>query len=85
MPRGLEPKQAELVKRGREIMSVYEDMEELIRIGAYRKGSDPKVDEAIELYPAIEEFLSQLPTEKCLLEEGYIQLEAALNRTVVNQ
>jgi len=81
MPRCLEPKQAELVKRGREIMSIYEDMQELIRIGAYRKGSDLKVDEAIELYPAIEQFLSQFPHEKCDLPQGYIQLEQALNRS----
>jgi len=83
MPRCLEPKQAQLVKRGREIMSIYEDMEELIRIGAYRKGSDAKVDEAIEIYPAIEAFLSQLPTEKVTLHEGYSLLESALERKTV--
>ena len=33
-------------------LSVYEDMAELIRLGAYRKGTDPAVDEAIRLYPA---------------------------------
>jgi len=79
MPRCLEPKQAELVKRGREIMAIYEDMSELIRIGAYRKGSDPKVDEAIRLYPGIESFLSQLPSEKFSLPDGYRDLEKALN------
>ena len=47
------------MKRGREIMSTYEDMAELIRLGAYRRGSDPKVDEAIVLYPKIDEFLGR--------------------------
>ena len=34
-------------------------MAELIRLGAYRRGSDPKVDEAIKYYDAIEAFLGQ--------------------------
>lgn len=74
MPRCLTPEQAALVMRGREIMSTYEDMAELIRLGAYRRGSDPKVDEAILLYPALEEFLSQKPQEKTGLEDGYARL-----------
>ncbi|MAN79325.1 MAG: flagellum-specific ATP synthase FliI [Rhodospirillaceae bacterium] len=48
-----------LVVRARQLLSVYEDMAELIRLGAYRRGSDPKVDEAIQYYDAIEAFLSQ--------------------------
>ncbi len=39
-------------------------MAELIRLGAYRKGSDAKVDESIRLYPQIEEFLTQNKDEK---------------------
>jgi len=74
MPKCLTPQQAELVKRGREIMSTYEDMAELIRLGAYRKGSDPKVDEAIIIYPKLEEFLAQKPSEKVTLDAGYAAL-----------
>ena len=80
MPRCLTSEQAELVKRGREIMSIYEDMAELIRLGAYRKGSDPKVDKAIEIYPHLEEFLSQRPNEQVSLEEGYRQLAKILDK-----
>ena len=43
----------------RRLLSTYEDMAELIRIGAYRQGSDPAVDEAIRHYPAIEAVLKQ--------------------------
>ena len=74
MPKCLTPQQAELVKRGREIMATYEDMAELIRLGAYRRGSDPKVDEAIEVYPKLEEFLAQKPEEKMGLDAAYAQL-----------
>lgn len=78
MPRCLTPEQAALVARGREIMSTYEDMQELIRLGAYRRGSDPKVDEAIMIYPKIEAFLAQKPLEKTSLVDGYKQLAQVL-------
>jgi flagellum-specific ATP synthase len=79
MPKCLTAQQAELVKRGREVMSTYEDMEELIRLGAYRRGSDPKVDEAILLYPQIDKFLAQKPNERTKLDDGYAQLAQALS------
>ncbi|MEE8276220.1 MAG: flagellum-specific ATP synthase FliI, partial [Alphaproteobacteria bacterium] len=47
---------------------------ELIRIGAYREGSNPEVDEAIRLYPDLEAFLGQDKDESCSLEDGYAQL-----------
>jgi len=78
MPKCLTPEQAMLVQQGREIISTYEDMAELIRLGAYKRGSDPKVDTAIALYPALEKFLAQKPREHTTLEEGYQQLAAVL-------
>lgn len=53
-------------------------MAELIRLGAYKKGSNTEVDEAIFYYPKIEEFLSQGKGEKVTLEEGYKQLAEIL-------
>ncbi len=85
MPRCLTDEQAALVKHAREIMATYEDMSELIRIGAYRKGSDAKVDEAILIYPELEKFLSQLPSEHVLLEDGYRQLAEILSPKVQEQ
>src|SRR5688500_12310378 len=52
------------LQKAREFMSVFADMEELIRLGAYRKGSDPQVDRAIALYPALEAFLGQQREER---------------------
>ncbi|MDB2414642.1 flagellar protein export ATPase FliI [Rickettsiales bacterium] len=63
-----------LVTRAKQLMSTYSDMEELIRLGAYRNGSDPKVDEAIYYNDALEKFLSQLPTEISNLASGYEEL-----------
>lgn len=65
-----------ILQKARELMSIYSDMEELIRLGAYRKGSDPKVDRAIAIYPALEAFLGQRREETTTIAEGYKQLEA---------
>ena len=63
-----------LVDRARRLISVYEDMAEMIRLGAYRSGSDPSVDEAIKYREALEGFLSQHKDEACPLEACYAQL-----------
>ncbi|MDR3515625.1 MAG: flagellar protein export ATPase FliI [Azospirillaceae bacterium] len=70
-----------LVQRARRLMSSYEDMAEMIRLGAYRRGSDAAVDEAIQYNPALEGFLRQGKTEACSLADGYAQLAAILNGT----
>ncbi|HEX9448582.1 MAG TPA: flagellar protein export ATPase FliI [Dongiaceae bacterium] len=72
------PEQNVLIRQARLHMSVYEDMAELIRLGAYRRGTDPAVDEAIRLYPAIEAFLGQQRGERSDLESGYFQLAEIL-------
>jgi flagellum-specific ATP synthase len=66
--------------RARQIMATYADMEELIRLGAYRAGSSPEVDEAITLHEPLEAFLRQRKDEVASLEQGYRQLEQILGR-----
>src|SRR6185312_520859 len=68
------------LQRARELMSVYADMEELIRLGAYRKGSDPKVDRAIAINPELEAFLGQQREERTDIATGYRMLEAIVGR-----
>lgn len=60
-----------LVTRARSLLARYEDMAEMIRLGAYREGSDAGVDEAMRYYPALEAFLSQPIGQPMRLEEGY--------------
>ncbi len=78
MPGCNTPEQNALVGRARRLMSAYSDMEEMIRLGAYRKGSDPQVDEAIHYNPAIEAFLRQGKGERSTLDQGYAELAAIL-------
>jgi flagellum-specific ATP synthase len=60
-----------IVTRARQILATYEDMAELIRLGAYRQGSDPLVDEAVHFFPAIDGFLRQGINEKTGLADCY--------------
>jgi flagellum-specific ATP synthase len=68
----------DLVFRARGMMATYSEMEDMIRLGAYRKGSDPQVDAAIHYHDALESFLAQDIVEKCDLAEGYQQLDSIL-------
>lgn len=70
-----------LVGRARSLISTYEDMADMIRIGAYRQGSDPKTDEALYYYPQLEGFLGQDRDERASLEEGYARLSGILDKT----
>jgi len=73
----------EVVKMARQSLAAYSNMEELIRIGAYRAGADPIIDRAIRLNPAVEAFLSQSPDEATSLDDSFghlahiLQSEAA--------
>lgn len=79
MPECLDPNQQKIVKRAKNLISTYEDMAELIRLGAYRKGSDPKVDEAIQYYDQIEEFLTQNKGDRTSIDDGFSKLSQILH------
>jgi len=81
MPQCNSEEEAQLIAVARGHIAVYEDMAELIRLGAYRRGSDPKVDEAIRFYPAIEAFLSQRKDERTDFASGYAALKDLLTTT----
>jgi flagellum-specific ATP synthase len=73
--------QNDLIRRARKIISTYEDMAELIRLGAYRKGSNPEVDEAMFYYPKIEDFLRQTKGDHTDLDNCYRMLAEVLKST----
>jgi flagellum-specific ATP synthase len=75
MPRSCDPAYLPTINRARQIMATYADMEELIRLGAYRAGSSPEVDEAIRLHEPLEAFLRQRKEEVASLASGYQQLQ----------
>ena len=78
MPDCNSEKENALVQVARGLMSAYEDMAEMIRLGAYRKGSDPTIDQAIQYYPALENFLRQRKDETTDINKGYDELAEIL-------
>jgi flagellum-specific ATP synthase len=69
----------------RKTMAVYEENEDMITIGAYVKGSNPAVDEAISKREAIEEFLVQAVEEKAPIAETVKRLSGIAGITVPPQ
>lgn len=67
-----------LVLEARKPLTIYEDMAELIRLGAYKAGTNPEVDHAVRLYPQLEAFLAQGKTERATLSQGYDALSEIL-------
>lgn len=65
--------------RIREIMAVYRESEDLINIGAYNKGSNPKIDLAIEKIGPITAFLRQGINERSNFDETLKRLKALAN------
>ena len=78
MPACNTPAENEVVNRARALIAQYEDMAELIRLGAYKKGSDPGVDEAIRYQPDLDKFLSQAKNERVPIAAGYTALADVL-------
>jgi flagellum-specific ATP synthase len=68
----------DLIRKAKKYMALYEDMEELIRIGAYRKGTDPDTDKAIDLNEQFEAFLHQKPDEHSTIADGIERLSQIL-------
>ena len=78
MPDCLEKDQSALVTQARQLMATFSEMEELIRLGAYRKGSNPEVDQAIAYQPLLDAYLSQTKAEKVTIEAGFSELARIL-------
>ena len=78
MPRSCDPAYYPVVQKARAALATYADMEELIRLGAYRQGASAEVDEAIRLNPALEAFLTQAKDEATSLPESYARLAAIM-------
>lgn len=69
----------DLNRQARQSLAAYANMEELIKIGAYRMGADANVDRAIELNPALEEFLRQDKNDHTPLAQSFERLSGILS------
>jgi len=65
MPRLVPPEYLQIVSEARSLLATYREAEDLIRIGAYKAGSDPALDRAIAVYEPLTRFLKQGVDEPC--------------------
>jgi len=63
----------------REVLATYSEAEDLINIGAYKQGSNPKLDYALEKIDAVNSFLRQGIYERSTFEDAVAQLKSIFN------
>ena len=68
----------EVASKLRDILSIYSKNEDLISIGAYKSGSNPKLDFAISKIDKVNEFLVQKIDERVSMDEVFEQMKAIL-------
>jgi len=79
MPMVTVPEHQQLAQQLKQIYSLYQQNKDLISIGAYSKGSDPRIDRAITLLPVINFFLQQKTSEIIPYEQSLKQLQEIIS------
>lgn len=74
----LDQAQTDKVRRVRSILALHGEMMDMVRLGAYRTGSDAAVDEALRLAPVIEDLLCQSPGDISGFSDAFRRLGEAL-------
>ena len=70
-----EPVHASSAVAIRQIMAKYQDVIDLIQVGAYTKGASPQTDIAVEMYPKICQFLQQPLQAPCSIDDTKRQMQ----------
>ncbi len=73
--------QQQLARRLKQLLAAYQRNRDLIAVGAYKRGSDPVVDDAIALYPEIAAFLQQDIAEQSTQAESLARLGALFGQS----
>jgi flagellum-specific ATP synthase len=72
------PDQIEAAAKGRDALATYAEAADLIQIGAYVPGSDPRIDSAREVAPRVEALIRQKPEEPVARAAALTALRAAI-------
>jgi flagellum-specific ATP synthase len=72
------PEQQRLARETRQLLAARRDVKELVEIGAYVGGTNPRADRALALWPALEGFLQQSMTDQSTADGAWTDLAAAL-------
>ena len=74
MPAVAAPEHRARAARVRQLLAAYQRSEDLVRVGAYRAGADPVLDQALAALPAIRAFLRQDASQCVALDDAVAQL-----------
>ena len=66
-----------------EILTTYNEAEDLINIGAYVKGSNPQIDHALSKISKLRSFLKQDMTEKAMFQDSISKLNSIIEKPLV--
>lgn len=80
MPMVVSEEHMDNARRFKELMADYNEVEDLINIGAYKIGTNPKVDEAIIKMPDIKSFLTQKVEDSFDINFSLEQVELIVNK-----
>lgn len=72
------PEHVRLAQKLRETLAIYKDAEDLINIGAYKPGSNPKIDKAVKIIDSVNDFLKQRVEDPSDLTQTLRQLQQIL-------
>ena len=70
------PEHVAAARKLRSLVAAYEEKRDLIALGAYSKGSDPRVDQAVLALPEIERFLQQSSADLVPYEQTVASLKS---------
>lgn len=79
LPAAATDEQNIVLSKVRKILGVYDQNEMMISAGLYAHGSDPDIDQAIQLWPELDQFLAR--TKPCSIDENFNQLKLILRRS----
>ena len=74
------PERAKTISAARHVLAIHRQYKELLDIGAYKSGTNPQLDKALEIYPRLMDFLRQPITDKTPLAQAFDVLYAVLTQ-----
>lgn len=72
------PEHVKMAQKMREILATYREAEDLINIGAYKSGSNPRIDKAVKLIDGVNQFLRQAVEDPTNFNQGLRQMQGLL-------
>jgi flagellum-specific ATP synthase len=79
MPMVTSEEHQQLARQLKQVYALYQQNKDLIAIGAYSRGNDPRIDQSIDLMPVIKFFLQQKMLEIIPYDQSLAQLQEILS------